>query len=120
VKEAKVGEDIDLEIELVNAGKAPALLIKVEEIVPEEFKIKRAPEMYKFEDRYLNMKGKRLDPLKTEEVKIVVKPMSKGTFLMKPRVLYIDENGKYKSHEPEHVTITIKELGISGWIKGEK
>jgi len=119
-KEVRVGEDIDLEIELVNAGKAPALLIKVEEIIPEDFEIKQVPEIYRVEDRYLNMKGKRLDPLKTEEVKVVVKPLSKGMFVMKPRILYLDETGKYKSHEPEPVPITVKELGIKGWIKGEK
>ena len=120
VKEVKVGEDINLTIELVNAGKAPALLIKVDEIIPEGFEIREVPEIYRVEDRYLNMKGKRLNPLKTEDVKMVVKPKSKGTFSMKPRILYIDEKGKYKSHEPEPVTITVKELGIKGWIKGEK
>ena len=30
----------------------------------------------------------------------------------------LDETGNYKSHEPEPVTITVKELGISGWLKG--
>jgi hypothetical protein len=34
--------------------------------------------------------------------------------------LYIDENGKYKSHEVEPVTITVRELGIKGWLKGER
>ena len=119
-KEVKVGEDIDLEIELVNAGKAPALVVKVEEIIPENFEIKEVPEKYRIEDRYLNMKGKKLDPLKTEEIKIVAKPLSKGMFTMKPRILYLDETGKYKSHEPEPATITVKELGIKGWIKGER
>ncbi|MFQ5758575.1 MAG: hypothetical protein ACE5IF_02730 [Candidatus Bathyarchaeia archaeon] len=37
VKEVKVGEDLSLEIEFVNAGKGPALLIKVEEIIPKGF-----------------------------------------------------------------------------------
>jgi len=120
VKEVKVGEDIDLEIELINAGKAPALLIKVEKVIPEGFEIKRAPEIYRVEDRFLNMKGKRLNPLKTEEIRIVIKSLSKGTFIIKPRIRYLDENGKYKSHEPEPVTITVKELGIKGWIKGER
>ena len=120
VREVKVGEDVDLEIELVNAGKAPALLIKVEDIIPEDFKVERVPEIYRVEDCHLNMKGKRLDPLKTEDVRIVVKPLSKGMFIMKPRILYLDETGKYKSHEPEPVTITVKELGILGWIRGER
>ena len=118
VKEVKVGEDLSLEIELVNTGKGPALLIKVEEIIPEGFKLKDKPEMYRVEDRYLNMKGKRLDPLKTEEVRLVLEPIAKGTFPLKPRILYLDETGKYRSHEPEPVTVTVKELGISGWLKG--
>jgi hypothetical protein len=46
--------------------------------------------------------------------------MSKGMFVMKPRILYLDETGKYRSHEPEPITITVKELGISGWLKGER
>jgi len=120
VKEVRVGEEINLEIELINAGKAPALLIKVEEVIPEGFEFKEVPKTYKVEDRFLNLKGKRLNPLKTEEIEIIVKPSSKGTFIMKPRIRYLDENGKYKSHEPEPVTITVKELGIKGWIKGER
>jgi len=120
VREVKVDEDVDFRMELVNAGKAPALLIKVDEIFPEDFEIRKWPEAYTIEDSYIDMKGKRLNPLKTEDVKIVVKPRSKGTFIVKPRVLYIDELGKYKSHEPEPVTLTVKELGITGWIKGEK
>jgi hypothetical protein len=41
-------------------------------------------------------------------------------FSFKPTVLYLDEKGKYKSHEPEPVTIVVKELGIKGWLKGER
>lgn len=119
-KEVKVGEDIDLEIELVNSGKAPALLIKLQELIPEDFEVKKIPESYRIEDRYLNMKGKKLAPLKTEEIKLVLRPATKGTFTLKPRVMYIDETGKYKSHEPEPAIITVKELGIRGWIKGER
>ena len=120
LKEVKVDQDIDLEIELVNAGKAPAQLIKLQELIPEDFGVKKAPESYRVEDRSLNMKGKKLAPLKTEEIRLVLRPATKGTFTLKPRVMYLDETGKYKSHEPEPVTITVKELGIKGWIKGEK
>jgi hypothetical protein len=66
------------------------------------------------------MKGKRLDPLKTEEVRLVLKPKVQGAFPLKPRILYLDENGKAKSYEPKPIIITVKELGIKGWLKGEK
>jgi hypothetical protein len=119
-KELKVGENLNLEIELVNAGKGPALLIKVAEIIPQDFDLIEKPEKYRVEDSYLNMKGKRLDPLKTEDLKLVLKPRTQGAFPLKPKILYIDENGKYKSHEPEPITITVKELGIKSWLKGER
>jgi tetratricopeptide (TPR) repeat protein len=119
-RELKVGEDLKLEIELVNAGKGPALLIKVNEAIPEGFELIEKQDIYRVEDSYINLRGKRLDPLKTEDVRLVLKPQVQGTFILKPTILYLDENGKYKSHELETVTIIVKELGIKGWLKGER
>jgi tetratricopeptide (TPR) repeat protein len=117
-REVGVGDDLDLEIELVNAGKAPAKLVKVEDIVIEGFELKSYPEICRVEDSYLDMKGRTLSPLKTQELKLVLKPLAKGAFELKPRILYLDESGKYKSHEPEPVSITVQELGIRGWLRG--
>lgn len=119
-KDVDVGEDFSLEMEMVNAGEAPTILIKIENLIPERFRLTKEPEAYRVEGRHLNMKGKRLGPLKTLEVKLVLRPLTKGVFPLKPRILYLDETGKYKSHEPEPATITVKELGIKGWIKGER
>jgi hypothetical protein len=119
-KELRIAENFNIELELVNAGKGSAVLTKVTEIIPKGFELAENPENYRVEDSYINLKGKRLDPLKTEEVKLVLKPTVQGTFSLKPTVLYLDENGKYKSHEPEPVVIVVKELGIKGWLKGER
>ena len=119
-KELRIGENLSIELELVNAGKGSALLTKVTEIIPKGFELAERPETCRVEDSYINLKGKRLDPLKTEEVKLVLKPTVQGTFSLKPTVLYLDENGKYKSHEPEPVMIVVKELGIKSWLKGER
>jgi len=119
-KELKIGESLSLEMELVNAGKGPALLIKVNEVIPEGFELVEKPETYRVEDSYINMKGKRLDPLRAEELRLVLKPKVQGTFYFKPTILYLDENGKYKSHEPEAVAVTVKELGVKAWLKGER
>jgi hypothetical protein len=119
-KELKIGENLSIELELVNAGKGSALLTKVTEIIPRGFELAGEPATCRVEDSYINLKGKRLDPLKTEEVKLVLKPTVQGTFSLKPTVLYLDENGKYKSHEPEPVMIIVRELGIKGWLKGER
>jgi hypothetical protein len=117
-RELQIGDELNLEIELVNAGKGPASLVKLAEVIPESFELVEKPETCRQEDSYLNMKGRRLDPLKTEEIKLVFKPKAKGVFSFKPRILYLDENGKLKSNEPEPIEITVKELGIRSWIKG--
>ena len=119
-KELGVGEDVEVEIEVANAGKGQALLNLIEGAVPEGFGLTAKPEPYRVEGSNVNMKGKRLDPLKAEEVKFCLRPKHKGSFTMAPRILYLDENGNAKSHQPEPVTVIVKELGITGWLKGER
>jgi hypothetical protein len=119
-KELRIGENLGIALELVNAGKCSAVMTKVTEIIPKGFELAEEPETCRVEDSFLNLRGKRLDPLKTEEVKLVLKPTAQGTFSLKPTVFYLDENGKYKSYEPEPVMIVVRELGIKGWLKGER
>jgi len=118
-KELRVGESMELEIELTNPGKGQALLNQIQRAIPEGFELTVKPEPYRVEGCNINLKGKRLEPLKTEEVKLSLKPKRKGSFTVEPRILYLDENGNTKSHEPKPLTITVKELGIKGWLKGE-
>ncbi len=80
--------------------------------------MKRAPEICRVEDSYIDMKGRTLSPLKTQELKLVLKPLNKGTFNLRPRILFLDESGRYRSHQPEPATIEVRELGISGWLRG--
>jgi hypothetical protein len=117
-QEARIRDNIRLDIELVNTGRMAAQLIKVEGLPPVGFRLVEKPDAYSVEDGYLNLKGRSLAPLRTEGVKLVLMPMDKGTFVIKPRIFYLDEGGKYKSHAPEPATVVVKEMGISDWIKG--
>jgi len=118
--ELKVGESLELEIEVTNTRKKGTILLaKMTEVIPEGFAIVKKPELYRVEGNCLNMRQKRLDPLKTEEVKLVLTPKIKGTFHIKPKIVYLDENGEEKTSEPKPVSITVRELGIKGWLKGE-
>jgi len=117
-KELHVGQELSLDIELVNAGRGTAQLTKVEESVPKGFIVVQEPEKYRMEESQINLKGRRLDALKTEDVKLVLKPTAKGNFKLKPRILYLDDSGTYRSCEPTPIEIAVKEMGISGWIRG--
>lgn len=118
-KQIEVGEHVELGVELVNAGKGTAQLIKISELIPPGFELVEKPEFLKVEDSYVDFRGKRLGPLKTEGLRLVFKPNVQGTFTLKPTILYLDENGKYKSYEPEPIMIKVRELGITGWLRGK-
>lgn len=106
-KELKMDEDLILGIELVNAGRGPAQLIKLQDLLPKGFTLREEPGGYRMEDSYLDLRGRRLDPLKTEEINLILKPTHRGQFALKPRILYLDESGKYKSHEPEPIKVSV-------------
>jgi hypothetical protein len=117
-KDIHVGEDIKLEIELVNAGKGVAQLSRVEEIIPRGFDVIEAPERCRIEDSHVNLRGRRLDALNTEDVKLVLKARERGRFALNPRITYLDDAGRQRSFQPASIEINVKELGISGWLRG--
>ncbi len=117
-KELGVGSDLTLELEMANVGKTAATLIKLENIAPDGLELDRQRIPYRVEDNFIDMKGKRLEYLKTHEVKILMRAVRKGAFELRPRVLFVDEKGNYRSYEFEPAAVTIRELGISGWLKG--
>jgi tetratricopeptide (TPR) repeat protein len=119
--ELKIGESLELEIEVTNTRKEGAILLtKITEVVPEGFGIVKKTEFYRMEGNCLNMKEKRLGPQETEEITLVLTPKVQGTLHIKPKILFIDANGKERILESRPISITVKELGIKGWLKGER
>jgi hypothetical protein len=119
-KEVGVGSEITLELEMANVGKTTATLLKLENLAPEGFELDRQRIPHRVEDNYIDMKGKRLEYLKTHEVKVPMRALRKGAFEIRPRVLFVDEKGNYRSYDFEPAALTVRELGISGWLKGPK
>jgi len=107
----RLGELLNLRIELANAGMAPAQLVMIEKAIPEGFEVVNKPNEFPVEGNRLILNGRRLDPLKTQELELVLKPKVDGLFAMTPRLLYIDENGNNKHHEPQPFEITVDAIG---------
>jgi hypothetical protein len=107
----QLGEPVSLSIELANAGMAPAQLLKVEGVIPEGFDVLEKPTGSSIEENHLVLEGRRLGPLKTQRLELVLKPKAEGLFAMTPRVLYLDETGNNKLHEPEPLAITVDSVG---------
>jgi len=116
VKEVKVGESFCVSIEFVNAGREPALLMKVDDFVPQDFVVVKKPEIYRIEKTTLNMKGKQLAPLKLVEVKLTLQPSKKGEYTINPKVHYLDELGQNKSLQLKTLKIKVEEVLLENRI----
>ncbi len=109
IQQIKTGEDLTLEIHIVNVGKEAILLSRVSEILPSSFELITKPDYCRVENSYLNLKGKRLDPLKTEEIALVFRSQTEGSFEVEPKIGYVNEAGHRLLCEPEPATIEISE-----------
>ncbi|MFH2112766.1 MAG: hypothetical protein ABIJ47_16075 [Candidatus Bathyarchaeota archaeon] len=118
--DVKSGEAFDAIVELYNAGMASATLVKVEDIVPENFEVVRVSGYFGAADGYIDLKGKRLGPLSTEEIQLSMKPLSKGSYTLKSCVVYLDDTGELKHCESEPVEVSVYEMGILGWLRGPR
>jgi hypothetical protein len=116
VKQVKIGESFCLSVEFVNAGREPALLMRVEDFINPDFIVVKKPEIYRIEDTCLNMKGKQIAPLKLVEVKLTLQPSKKGEYSLNPRVQYLDELGQNKSLQLKTLEIKVEEVIIEGRV----
>jgi KaiC/GvpD/RAD55 family RecA-like ATPase/tetratricopeptide (TPR) repeat protein len=112
----KVGQDVDLEIQIVNVGKEPILLTKIEDIAPVGFQMVDKPDYCSVESTNLIFKGKQLHPLETDEMKIVLRPFMKGSFKIKPRITCVDELGRALFCSPEALTFDVLAVLLAGRI----
>jgi len=118
-REVYCGENVRLEIHVVNLGGGVAWLIKVEGIIPDGFELVERPENSVVGDGSVSLGKRKLAPLDTTEIKLTLKTKKKGEFFLTPRLHYTDQMEKHKCYELEHFQIRVKELGIRGWLKGE-
>jgi len=106
-EEVTIGEDFEIQLDLVNVAKNFGLVIRIDNLVPEGFKVTEAPLPYAVEDRSVDMRGKRLEPLKVESIKIPTQATDFGIFKLSPQIIYIDETGQFQTCRPEAVHVKV-------------
>jgi len=109
VREAYVGENVHLDLDLVNTGKTPVLLIRVENILPAGFELVEKPGYCHSEGSNLDMDRKRLDPLIAETIRLSLRSFNKGTIAIEPKIVYADMDQHNATCHPEPATIKIVE-----------
>ncbi|UCE96179.1 MAG: hypothetical protein JSV51_00795 [Candidatus Bathyarchaeota archaeon] len=109
-KQVPVGEETNIKMQITNLGKQAVLLDKVEGMFPRGFEVVAKPSYSNIEGKYLEMKGKKLDPLKTEEVELAVKSFDDGTFKVNPKIVFVDTNGHQMVSEVKHGLIEVSKV----------
>jgi KaiC/GvpD/RAD55 family RecA-like ATPase len=108
-----VGKEVTLKMQITNVGKQTVLLDKVEEILPPGFELVAKPSYSHLKDNHLEMKGKKLAPLKTEEIILAMKSLDDGSFTVKPKIIYADTNGQQMISELEQGTIEVSKIVLT-------
>jgi hypothetical protein len=102
-----IGEELEIQLDLVNVAKNFGLLIRLDKMVPLGFTVTAFQAQYSMESGSINMKGKRLEPFKVESIKLRLQATEAGVVNLSPQVIYVDDVGKFKVCKPEPVSVTI-------------
>jgi len=106
-EEVTIEEDLEIQLDLVNVAKNFGLLVRVDNLVPEGFKVTEAPPKYTLEAGSIDMGGKRFEPLKVETIRISARATKVGIFDLSPQVVYVDETGQFRTFRPEAARVRV-------------
>jgi len=106
-EEVTLGEDLEIQLDLVNVAKNFGLLVRIDSLIPKGFKVTEAPPRYSMKDGSIDLGGKRFEPLKVESIKISARATDFGIFKLSPQVVYIDEAGQFRTCKPEAVHVKV-------------
>ena len=106
-KEATVEEQTDVKLDIINVGREPGLLLRVQGLIPPSFKVISSSLQSKIEGDLVDMKGQRIEPLKVASLQLSMRTTETGIFDLKPQISYVDEVGDFKQCVPKSATITV-------------
>jgi tetratricopeptide (TPR) repeat protein len=106
-EEVSAGETFEVRLDMANVAKEPGLLVRIENLISPNFKITETAPECKWEDGSIDVKGKRLEPQKLESIRIRATAPESGIIHINPRIVYVDELGKFKLCQPDPVTVAV-------------
>ncbi len=104
-RQAVVGEEREMRLDLVNIGRKPALIVKIENVLPDGFKVAGLPSWCSLENGNIEMKNREIGAFQVESVKLILKSLKAGTFTLNPQAVYVDDLGKTQTCNLQPVTI---------------
>ena len=102
-----IGEEFEMRLDLVNISRKQGFPVKVEGLIPPEFKVTPPATHVSAEKGALPMEKREIAPFRVETVKLKLKASKQGIFNLNPQITYLDESGEIRTCKSNQVTITV-------------
>ena len=106
-RETGIGEELSIRLDIINAGKNYARLIRVEGLIPPEFKATVVPSCCSVQNGSVAMNEKELKTFTVETLKLSLEAAKAGVFTLSPQVVYVDDLKETRTCKPQPVTVTV-------------
>ncbi len=105
-RQAVVGEEFEMRLDLVNVSRKPGLLIEVQGLAPIGFEVKALLGDITVENHSIKMKKRKIDPFRVETIKLKLKASKPGTYTLNPEVTYLGEMNQIQTCKANSIAIT--------------
>lgn len=102
------GEKFSVRIDIMNVGRGPASLLRIEALLPTGFEVSRVPESCRAEAETLIFASRRLSASSAESYTVSGIANVTGPFLLSPKLIYMDDRGDYYTRKLEPTVLVVE------------
>jgi tetratricopeptide (TPR) repeat protein len=103
----EVDKEFGMRLDMVNVAKSPAVMMKIEELVPTEFSIISVQPSYSVQNGAMELEKKSIKPFTDDVITFTAKATKTGEFNLKPLLIYVNDLGDSKVCKVDPISITV-------------
>lgn len=103
----EVNQTFEARLDIVNVSQIHGVIVKVENLVPPEFKIKSLTVNGSPNQGLIDLQKRKVEPFQIDTLKFELQAIEAGVFILDPELTYIDDLGRTKICKPTPLTITV-------------
>ena len=104
----EVGRGFNMRLDIVNVAKSPGVLVRVESVVPADFKVTTTQPHYNIQNGSIEFEKKMINPFTDEAITFALQATKAGVFNLNSQLIYIDDLGETKTCKIKPVNITVQ------------
>jgi tetratricopeptide (TPR) repeat protein len=104
----EASKDFDMRLDLVNVSKSSDMLIRVEGVIPYDFKVTAIQPNYSTQNGSVDLEKKSINPFTDEAITFTVQATKPGDFTLNPQLIYVNDLGETKTFKITPVNITVQ------------